>query len=72
MGYEDQKPEEKKEADAVDKTVATVAGATLGYTVGAAVVGTALGIVGVATAPAWVPAALAVGGGYAAWRWMKG
>lgn len=65
---------EKK--DPVDKTLDGVAGAAgggvLGFTLGASIVGTALTALGVATAPAWVPAALGVGGAYMGYKWMKG
>ncbi len=63
---------EAKKSNPVGETVGAVGGATLGYTVGAAVVGTALTAIGIVTAPAWLPAALAVGVGYGGYKWMKG
>lgn len=64
--------ETKTEDDVVGKVIGAAGGATLGYTVGAAVVGTVLTTIGVVTAPAWIPAALAVGFGYGGYKWMKG
>lgn len=64
--------EEKKEGDPVGHVVGAVVGGTLAGTVGAAAVGTALGVIGVVTAPAWIVPALAAGGAYAGYKWMKG
>lgn len=62
--------------DAVDHIAKGVTGAAGGAIAGTAVavpaIGWGLGLIGVATAPAWVPAAVALGGAYAGYKWMTG